>query len=107
MSAVDQKRCLAARSDAVEGRHPPTERPGRKARCGRWQLAIGTARPQGGAHVRGLAGSVSEPTHGWWCYWRRFAVCRPGRWQAIRNRGGEGAACPFRCPDVIEWSPRP
>jgi len=138
---VDRKRCLAARSDGVEGRHPPTERPGRKARCGRWQLTGSVAwpqgrmawkadtrrqkdlaarqgvdvgswpsvlpRPQGRAHVRRLAGSVSEPTHGWWCYWCRFAVRRPGRWQAIRSRGGKGAACPFRCPGVIEWSPRP
>jgi len=45
--AVDPKRWPAARLDGVESRHPPTERPGRKARCGRRQLTRSVVWPQG------------------------------------------------------------
>lgn len=45
--AVDRKRYLAARLDGAEGRHPPTERLGRKARHRRWQLTGSVAWPQG------------------------------------------------------------
>jgi hypothetical protein len=44
---VDPERWLAARLGNVESRHPPTERPGRKARCGRWQLTGSVTWPQG------------------------------------------------------------
>jgi len=138
--AVDPERRPAARLDGVESRHPPTERPGRKARCGRWQLDGSVARPQGWmawkadtanrktwlqgkvwtlaaghpycptarwAHVRRLAGSVSEPTHGWWCYWRRFAVRRPWTVASDPQQGWHSAACPCRCPRRYRMVSRP
>jgi len=138
--AVGRKRCPAARLDSVEGRHPPTERLGRKARCGRRQLDGSVARPQGWmawkadtanrktwlqgkvwtlaaghpycptarwAHVRRLAGSVSEPTHGWWCYWRRFAVRRPWTVASDPQQGWHSAACPCRCPRRYRMVSRP
>jgi len=138
--AVDRKRHPAARLDSVEGRHPPTEGPGRKARCGRWQLDGSVARPQGWmawktdtrrqkdlaarqgvdvgswssvlptarwAHVRRLAGSVSEPTHGWWCYWRCFAVRRPWTVASDPQQGWQRAACPCCCPRRYRMVSRP
>jgi len=34
-------------------------------------------------------GSVSEPTHGWWCYWHRVVVRCLDSGTAIRFRGGK------------------